>query len=139
MIAQAAGLWDDLRMDQSQRLDKWLWCARFHKTRALAVEAIQGGHVHVNGQRVKPSKAVRPGDRLRITRGGDTWEITITALADRRGPASEARTLYIEDETSRARREALREQRRLAAPRPEKRPDKRQRRRIVRFRNIHDR
>jgi len=81
---------------------------------------------------------VRPGDRLRITRGSETWEITIEALADRRGPASEARTLYREDETSRQRREALREQRRLAAPHPAKRPDKRQRRRIIRFRNIHD-
>jgi len=57
MIAQTARLWDDPVMDQSQRLDKWLWCARFHKTRALAVEAIQGGHVHVNGQRLTSSPA----------------------------------------------------------------------------------
>jgi len=125
-------------MSESQRLDKWLWCARFYKTRALAVEAIQGGHVHVNGQRVKPSKAIRPGDRLRITRGVDEWHLTIDALATRRGPATEARRLYTEDEQSRQRREALREQRRLAAPRPAKRPDKRERRRIIRFRNIHD-
>ena len=125
-------------MSESQRLDKWLWCARFHKTRALAVEAIQGGHVHVNGQRVKPSRAVRPGDRLRITRGPETWEITIVSLATRRGPASEAQALYTEDEASRRRREILRQQRRLAAPCPARRPDKRQRRRIIRFRNIHD-
>ncbi len=125
-------------MSESQRLDKWLWCARFYKSRALAVEAIQGGHVHVNGQRVKPSKAVHPGDELRITRGGETWHVTIERLAARRGPASEAQTLYREDEASRQAREALREQRRLAAPRPAKRPDKRERRRIIRFRNIHD-
>ncbi len=125
-------------MSESQRLDKWLWCARFYKTRALAVEAIQGGHVHVNGQRAKPSRAIRPGDRLRITRGFETWEITIESLATRRGPATEAQKLYTEDEQSREHREALREQRRLSAPRPAKRPDKRDRRRIIRFRNIHD-
>ena len=125
-------------MSESQRLDKWLWCARFYKTRALAVEAIQGGHVHVNGQRVKPSRAIHPGDRLRITHGGDEWVLTINALASRRGPATEAQKLYTEDEESRKRRETLREQRRLAAPRPAKRPDKRDRRRIIRFRNIHD-
>ncbi len=125
-------------MSESQRLDKWLWCARFYKTRALAVAAIQGGHVHVNGQRVKPSKAIRPGDRLRITHGADEWHLTIDALAKRRGPAPEAQTLYNEDEHSRQRREALRAQRRLTTPRPAKRPDKRDRRRIIRFRNIHD-
>ncbi len=125
-------------MSESRRLDKWLWCARFYKTRALAVEAIQGGHVHVNGQRAKPSRAIRPGDRLRITRGFETWEITIESLATRRGPATEAQKLYTEDEQSREHREALREQRRLSAPRPAKRPDKRDRRRIIRFRNIHD-
>ncbi len=116
-------------MSESQRLDKWLWCARFHKTRALAVEAIQGGHVHVNGQRVKPSRAVRPGDRLRITRGSETWEITIVSLATRRGPAREARALYTEDDASRRRRETLREQRRRS---------RLSGRRIIRFRNIHD-
>lgn len=125
-------------MNDTVRLDKWLWAARFYRSRALAVEAINGGHVHLNGQRAKPSKAVRPGDRLAIRRGTYRWRITIETLAARRGPASEARRLYTEDPDSLRQREALQAERRLASPAPARRPDKRQRRKIIRFVNRHD-
>ncbi len=114
------------------RLDKWLWAARFFKTRALAVAAISGGHVHVNGQRVKPSRAVNVGDRLRIVRGHSTFEVVVRGLSERRGPAREAQQLYEETAESRARREREAEQRRLlraSGPVPAERPDRRARRR----------
>lgn len=122
--------------DDRCRLDKWLWAARFFKTRPLAVEAVEGGKVHLNGQRVKPARAVRAGDRLSIRRGQELFEITVLALSTRRGPASVAQTLYQESETSRRRREAEAEQRRLLAagmPQPARRPDKKARRQIHRF------
>jgi len=117
------------------RLDRWLWAARFFKTRGLAQEAIAGGHVHLNGQRVKPARAVRPGDRLEISRGEERFEVHVTALADRRGPAAAARALYEESGSSIAAREAARQHRRdLAGSRPPAaRPDKRDRRRIISF------
>jgi ribosome-associated heat shock protein Hsp15 len=87
------------------RIDKWLWAARFFKTRSLAATAVLGGRVHVNGERVKASKLVCAGDRLEVTRGTDRWTITIEALAERRGPASVAQTLYSETDESRAARE----------------------------------
>jgi ribosome-associated heat shock protein Hsp15 len=118
------------------RLDKWLWAARFFKTRTLATEAVAGGKVHVGGQRCKPSHTVRLGEMLRIQRGPDEYLITVTALSDRRGSASAAALLYEETADSRRRREALREQRRLERsplPQPAGRPTKQDRRRIVRF------
>jgi ribosome-associated heat shock protein Hsp15 len=118
------------------RLDKWLWAARFFKTRTLATEAVAGGKVHVGGQRCKPSHPVHLGEMLRIQRGPDEYLITVTALSDRRGPASAAALLYEETADSRQRREALREQRRLERsplPQPAGRPTKQDRRRIVRF------
>ena len=74
------------------RIDRWLWAARFFKTRSSAAAAVSGGRVHLNGQRTKPAKAVRAGDRLDVRRGDNRWEITVLATAERRGPASEART-----------------------------------------------
>jgi len=117
------------------RLDRWLWAARLFKTRALAGEAVDGGLVHLNGERVKAAHAVRPGDRLEVRRGGERLELVVRALAEQRGPASVAQQLYEETAASRARREAEAERRRLAAaaPRPPGRPDKRSRRRIIRF------
>jgi ribosome-associated heat shock protein Hsp15 len=120
------------------RLDKWLWAARFFKTRALATEAINGGHVHLNGHRPKPSRPVQTGDELTIRRGQDEYSITVRELSERRGPASVAQQLYEESEQSRAQREHLAEQRRLqvaAEPHPAKRPDKKGRRQIIRFTN----
>ena len=119
------------------RLDKWLWAARFYKTRAVAVEAIKGGHVHVNGVRVKPSRNVSVGDEMRITRGEVTVSLVVRALSDRRGSATQARTLYVEDEQSiHLREQQAAERRLLAASRgPKKRPDKRARRQIIRFIN----
>ena len=121
------------RQDRNRvRLDKWLWAARFFKTRRLATEAIAGGHVHLDGQRVKPSRPVRVGDRLEIRKGEVRFEIDVLALSERRGPASEAAKLYRETPESLARREREREARRLAAqaPAPARRPDKRARRRL---------
>ena len=78
--------------ESSQRLDKWLWCARFFKTRSQAALAVTGGHVHVNGQRVKPAKLVHVGTPLSITKGQLTFDIVVQSLAERRGPAPEAQS-----------------------------------------------
>jgi ribosome-associated heat shock protein Hsp15 len=98
------------------RIDKWLWAARFFKTRGTATEAVLGGHVHVNGGRVKPSKEIRPGDRVEVRRGHTEWEVVVAALADRRGPASVAATLYEETPESAAAREQRALERRVAPP-----------------------
>jgi ribosome-associated heat shock protein Hsp15 len=115
------------------RVDKWLWVARLAKTRALAVEAVRGGHVQVNGQRVKPSKEVAPGDRLEVTTGERRIELLVLGLAPRRGPASEAALLYEETPESRAARERQAAEGRLSRPIAERgggRPTKRDRRRL---------
>ncbi len=91
---------------QAVRIDKWLWAARFYKTRSLATEAVDGGKVKVNGQRVKPAKEVRVGDAVEVHVGEYVWELAVTALAERRGSAEVARTLYAESEASQARRQA---------------------------------
>jgi ribosome-associated heat shock protein Hsp15 len=98
------------------RIDKWLWAARFFKTRAVATGAVLGGRVHVNGERVKPSKAVRAGDTVELTIGTVRWTVAVTEVADRRGPASVAATMYTETPESRAAREQLALERRLSAP-----------------------
>jgi ribosome-associated heat shock protein Hsp15 len=115
------------------RIDVWLWAARFFKTRALAKQAIESGKVEINGQGCKPSRAVHVGDRLRVVRGEERFELQAAALSDRRGPASAAQQLYRENEDSIQRRAAEREQRRLAKAGfqpPKTRPDKRARRLI---------
>ena len=122
--------------DDEVRLDKWLWAARLYKTRSLATVAINGGKVHVNGSRVKPSRDARLGDLISLTRGDDPMELTIRALTDKRGKAADAQALYEETSGSaaaRATRAVLRKERALRNPAPEKRPDKRARRHIVRF------
>jgi ribosome-associated heat shock protein Hsp15 len=88
------------------RLDRWLWAARFVKTRALAVAVIDAGHVQVNGERAKRARPVGPGDRVRIRQGPFEHLVTVRAVSARRGPAAAARALYEEDPASRARREA---------------------------------
>ena len=118
---------------QPVRLDLWLWAARFFRTRALARQAIDTGKVQLGGQRAKASRAVRVGDALSVERAGELFEIEVAGLSDTRGPAPVAQALYVEHETSRARREAQREQARAERngyrP-PESRPDKRARRLI---------
>ena len=118
------------------RIDKWLWAARFFKTRALAREAIKGGKVQLNGSRVKPGKTVALDDRLNIRRGDVEYDIIVLHLGDRRVSATLAQERYQEDPASAARRVAAAEQAKLdyhtRAERP-RRPDKRQRRLIVRF------
>ena len=123
-------------MDSSVRLDKWLWAARFFKTRSVARDAVSGGKVHLNGNRAKPGRTLSIDDVLRIQRGDDEYTITIIEVASRRGPAAVAQTLYEESDESRLKREKLVEQRKLEHEQHagrERRPDKRQRRRLVRF------
>jgi ribosome-associated heat shock protein Hsp15 len=115
------------------RVDKWLWAARFFKTRGAATEAVVGGHVQVNGARVKPAREVVVGDRLEITRSSERWTVIVTGLADRRGPASVAATLYDETPESVDERQRRRNERRLARPLGadlSARPTKRDRRRL---------
>lgn len=118
------------------RIDKWLWAARFFKTRSLASRAADGGRVKLNGERAKPGKEIRVGDRLAVHVGDYTWEIVVVALSDRRGPAEVARGLYAEEEASRLRRqEQVREHRLTPDPAAERqgRPSRRDRRLIHRF------
>jgi ribosome-associated heat shock protein Hsp15 len=125
------------RMDDASghvRIDKWLWAARFFKTRTLASDAVKGGRVHLDGQRVKASKDVQLGDRLEITIGQARRAVVVRGVSGRRGPASEAQLLYEETPESLAERERLSAERRLAGPPPGAdagaRPTKRDRRRL---------
>jgi ribosome-associated heat shock protein Hsp15 len=118
------------------RLDKWLWAARFYKTRSLAAAAISGGKVHSNGARVKPGRVVAVDDELTIGRAGVVMTVMVRALSGRRGPASVAEQLYAETEQSRLDRQQEAEQRRLIrqpAPNPGTRPNKKARRDMARF------
>ena len=120
-------------MSFSMRLDKWLWAARFFKTRSQASQAVQGGKVHLNGQRIKPSRTVGVGDELRINKLEQIFEVTVTGVNQYRRPAKEARELYEESEVSLKNREDQSQMRRLIrAPgaAPAKKPDKRDRRKI---------
>ncbi len=118
------------------RIDKWLWAARFFKTRALAAEAVTGGKVAVNGARAKPSRAVRPGDKINVRHGPYEWTVVVKDVAKLRGPAPLAQRLYQETEVSVRQREAAIAQLKLERP-PEfdapGRPSKKNRRAIARF------
>ena len=123
--------------DEKVRIDKWLWAARFFKTRSLATAAVTGGHVHLNGARVKAARAVAIGDELRIVRNQEEFVVIVQALSGKRGPAPVARTLYEETEESKQAREMRGSERRLlnlgkSFP-PPKRPGKRDRRLIRKF------
>jgi ribosome-associated heat shock protein Hsp15 len=121
----------------SVRVDKWLWAARFFKTRSAAQQAVEGGKVKLGGERIKPAKDVRVGDELTIQIGTHLWTVRVAQLSDKRGPATVARTLYAEDEASRAQREEQAALRKFAAdPAQERhgRPTKRERRELERWR-----
>lgn len=122
--------------DPRVRADKWLWAARFFKTRALATEAIQGGKVHVNGARVKPARPLQVGDTLEIQRGNEQHVVIVQGLSEKRGSAGVAQALYRETDESILARDLMRERRRLlasTAPHPDRRPDKKQRRQLRRM------
>ena len=115
------------------RIDRWLWCARFHRSRSLAAAAVSGGKVHVNGERAKPARDIAVGDRLDITLGSDACTVIVLSLPSRRGPATEARACYEETTDSVLRRAVARERRqveRRSDTAPPGRPDKRGRRAI---------
>lgn len=118
------------------RVDKWLWAARFFKTRSLAQEAVDGGKVEVNGERAKRSKLVQAGDRIQLRQGAEIWNLLVRDIASRRGSAEIAATLYDESDESRNKRQSLRDEMRsmnTAFTFGEGRPGKRERREIRRF------
>lgn len=122
----------------SVRVDKWLWAARFFKTRSAAQQAVEGGKVKLGGERIKPAKELRVGDELSIQIGADAWTVHVLQLSDKRGSATVARALYSEDETSRRQREEQLALRKFAAdPAQERhgRPTKRERRQLERWRD----
>jgi ribosome-associated heat shock protein Hsp15 len=119
-----------------QRLDRWLFAVRLFGSRTLAAQAVSGGRVHVDGERVKPAHAVRPGNKVNFVRGAVEFECQVLALPARRGPAREAQRCYEETAVSVARRENFARQMKLAAaltPRPPERPDKHERARLRRL------
>lgn len=122
---------------ESVRLDKWLWAARFFKSRKIATEAISGGKVHLNGVRVKPSRMVKVDDQLDITRENYKYLITVLGLNDKRRPASEAQLLYEESEESirsREQEQQLRKMNSASVRQPDKKPNKKERRQIDKWR-----
>ena len=119
--------------DGRHRIDRWLWCARFHRSRSLAAAAVSGGKVHVNDERAKPARDIAVGDRLDITLGADACTVIVLSLPTRHGPATEARACYEETTDSVLRRAVARERRQLerrSDTAPPGRPDKRGRRAI---------
>ncbi|MCG7390361.1 MULTISPECIES: ribosome-associated heat shock protein Hsp15 [Pantoea] len=123
------------------RLDKWLWAARFYKTRSLARDMIEGGKVHYNGQRSKPSKLVELEAELTLRQGNDERTVIVTALSDKRGPAEVAQQLYSETAASIEKREKValaRKMNALTMPHPDRRPDKKERRDLMKFKLTGD-
>ncbi|MBI3310728.1 ribosome-associated heat shock protein Hsp15 [Serratia quinivorans] len=122
--------------DDAVRLDKWLWAARFYKTRALARDMIDGGKVHYNGQRGKPSKIVELNAEIKLRQGNDERTVIVLALASQRRGADEAQQMYQETEASIANREKValaRKMNALTMPHPDRRPDKKERRDLIKF------
>ena len=122
------------------RIDKWLWAARFYKTRSRATDAVGGGKVHVNDERAKPAKLIRVGDQLEIRLGTYLHTVKVVGLSERRGPASVAARLYLESEESRRARETLALQLKYSSPLErleEGRPTKRERRDLLRLKRRH--
>ena len=135
-IAKDSFLYENNLME-SLRIDKWLWAARFFKTRALASKACDLGRIRSNGVEAKPAREVHVGDKLEVKNEGGEFQIEILALSQMRGPAAVALTLYCESEASKAARAKVVEERKAMqqyAPIPERRPSKRDRRRIIQFR-----
>jgi ribosome-associated heat shock protein Hsp15 len=126
----------DEQPNEELRIDKWLWAARFFKTRSLAAQAVSGGKIQINGARAKASRSIGPGDRITIRRGPYEWIVVVKAVAKLRGPAPQAQLLYQETEDSARRREAAIAQLRLERPAQfdlPGRPSKKDRRAIARF------
>lgn len=126
--------------DNDVRLDKWLWAARFYKTRSIAKAMIEGGKVHYNGQRAKTSKLVEVGAVIKLRQGNDEKEVEVLALSDQRRGATEAQKLYQETEKSVVEREKLafaRKANALSMPHPDRRPNKKERRDLIKFKHIN--
>ena len=120
------------------RLDKWLWATRFYKTRALAREMVDGGKIHYNGQRSKPSKLVEINAEIRLRQGNDEKTVVVLSLTSQRKGASEAQKMYQETAESITKREQITQARKLNAltmPHPDRRPDKKERRHLMRFKH----
>lgn len=127
---------DEEKVETGIRLDKWLWAARFYKTRSIAKAMIEGGKVHYNGQRAKTSKIVEIGAIIKLRQGNEEKEVLVIALSDQRRGAPEAQQLYQETEKSIKTREALafaRKANALSMPHPDRRPNKKERRDLVKF------
>ena len=123
----------NVSVSEPVRIDKWLWAARFYKTRSLATTAIEGGRVHVNGSRVKPSYKVKINDQLRVTRPAYKQDLVVLGISEKRGSATIAQTLYQETDESMAQRQMLSTQRKILnqnLPRSSKKPNKHERREI---------
>lgn len=123
-------------VSDSIRIDKWLWAARFFKTRSMATDAVDGGKVRLNGDRIKPARSVKIGDTLEIDNGSTEWEVVVQGVAEKRGSAAIAQTLYLETEKSIAERQKKAEQRRLFREPAEAikgRPTKRDRRLLDKY------
>jgi len=124
------------KSSEGVRLDKWLWAARFYKTRALAREMIEGGKVHYNGQRSKPGKLVELNAELTLRQGNDERTVVVVEISNQRRPASEAPQLYRETDASIEKREKVAQARKMNAltmPHPDRRPDKKERRDLMKF------
>ncbi|MDG3086850.1 ribosome-associated heat shock protein Hsp15 [Vibrio hannami] len=123
---------------EAVRLDKWLWAARFYRTRSIARNMVDGGKVHYNDQRTKPSKIVEIGAQIRLRQGNEEKTVIIEKISDKRRGAPEAQTLYRETDESIARREEDNMKRKMNAlhsPSPDRRPDKKQRRDLIKFKH----